>query len=137
MNSCNVTGRVGLIAQLRHDRAGHAHLRLRIASNDSFAGAEHTSWFTVHCYEANAVRASQMLHKGQRVYVQGVLIARKYINKEQVEVTELELHAHQIEFLERARAQVSPDTTPPDTPDTSWTMGDFVLPCLDDERGPT
>jgi single-stranded DNA-binding protein len=127
MNSASITGRIGVIDPLRHMRSGRAHVRMRVASSDYFAGKEHTTWFTVHCYDASAVHASRVLEKGQRVCVQGVLIARTYQNKLDVKITELELHTNQIEFLDRARSNSAGDEA------SSAMIEGCVLPDLDDD----
>ena len=52
-----------------------------------------TQWFTVNAWRALAEHCGRSLHRGQPVLVHGRLSAHTYINKANVEVTELEVEA--------------------------------------------
>jgi single-strand DNA-binding protein len=80
--------------------AGTNIIRLRIAANQIYKGqVKETLFINVVGFGNLALTCNKYLQKGAKVLVEGRLREDKYINKEAVEVHEIQVIAHNVHFI--------------------------------------
>jgi single-strand DNA-binding protein len=104
MQKAQVIGNIGQDPEMRYSANGQPLLRFSVASNERRRGQDgeqydETTWFRVTVSGNRADSLSQILHKGMRVYVDGRLSARPWINNNDQLQAGLEIFANEVQFL--------------------------------------
>jgi single-strand DNA-binding protein len=104
INKVIIVGNLGRDPEVRYAQSGLAVCTLSIAVTERVKdGAEgwkdSTEWFRVVLFGKTAENAGQYLQKGRQVYVEGRLKTDKYMDKEGVERTSVEVVGNTIQFL--------------------------------------
>src|SRR5205807_6365586 len=68
---------------------------------------DETEWHRIVAWERLAELASQYLHKGSKVYVEGRIASRKYTDNQGVERTSYDIVANDLTLLDRREAASS------------------------------
>jgi single-strand DNA-binding protein len=78
------------------------------------AGAWHdeTEWHRVVCWERLATLVQEYLHKGSKVYVEGRIQSRKYLDRQNIERTAYKIVASDLTLLDRAPVEATPVGSP-------------------------
>jgi single-strand DNA-binding protein len=99
-----LVGNIGSEPESRFTASGQPLLTFSVASNyraKNLAGNwdDMTEWIRVTLFGARAERLSTMLHKGQRVYVDGRLEAKPWTDRNGAIRAGLEMIASDVEFM--------------------------------------
>src|SRR4029078_12083878 len=86
LNKVQMTGRLGADPEMRFTPQGHAVTTFRVASNRTWRSAdgetaEEAQWFPVAACNKLAEVCNQYLAKGSRVYVEGRLQTRQWLDQ--------------------------------------------------------
>ena len=86
LNKVQLTGRLGADPELRYTAQGSAVVPFRVASNRSWtssSGAAHedTEWFRVVAWNKLAETCKQYLAKASKVYIEGRLQTRQWVDQ--------------------------------------------------------
>ncbi len=117
LSRVQVIGHTGQEIELRYTPDGKevANFSVAVAT-----GKDETTWFRIALFGKTAKVAADYLKKGNAVYVEGDLKARKWKNKEGAEQTSLEVAGNKLVLLEKKREQPEeaekPDPTDDDIP---------------------
>ena len=122
LNKVMVIGNLGRDPEVRYSQSGMAICNLsvavteRVKDGDSWKDA--TEWFRVVCFGKTAENAAQHLAKGRQVFVEGRLSTQKYIDKNGVEKTSVEVVCSSLTFLGGAggAGRDTPDNAMPPGP---------------------
>lgn len=115
LNKVTIIGNIGRDPEARYTQDGKLIVNLAVATSESWRDKttgerkEKTEWHRVVIFnEQLAKLASEYLHKGSKVYIEGSLVTRKYTDKDGIERynTEITLQQYggQLIFLD-ARPQ--------------------------------
>jgi single-strand DNA-binding protein len=107
LNEVNVTGRLGRDAVVRHTKNGHVVANFSVAVNESYKDLlgewrQKTTWYRVQVWEELAETVSGCLLKGARVYVEGRLALRNWVDRENRKHAYREIVARDVCFLDTA-----------------------------------
>jgi single-strand DNA-binding protein len=114
LNKIILIGRLGTDPEMRFTAAGKSMTTFRLAVTTRERGTDgemvdHTEWFTVIAFGAQADACNLWLQKGQLVYVEGRLRSRSFQGRDGVTRHVNEVLAHRVVFLARtADAQEGP-----------------------------
>jgi single-strand DNA-binding protein len=102
MLKCALIGNLGSDAELRYGANGNAFLRFNVASNfrryEDGVQTDATQWVRVTVGGARAETIQPYLKKGQRVYVDGRLEARPWVDQQGNPQAGLEIFASEVQF---------------------------------------
>jgi single-strand DNA-binding protein len=107
VNKVTLIGNLGRDPEVRHLNSGEPVVSLRIATSESWKDKdsgerkEKTEWHSVVIFNENLARiAEQYLRKGSKVYVEGQLQTRKWVDQSGVEkyTTEIVLQRYRGEL---------------------------------------
>ncbi|MBU2443975.1 MAG: single-stranded DNA-binding protein [Bacteroidetes bacterium] len=106
LNKVMLIGYTGKDAEVRYSNTGLAVLTISLATNEPYKDAEgnwkeNTTWHDIVCYGNLAERMKENLKKGKRVYVEGRISKRNYIDKNQNKRWVTEVVGSNIILLER------------------------------------
>jgi single-strand DNA-binding protein len=104
LNKIMLIGNLGRDPEMNVTGDGTPFTRFSIAVNRRTKNAngersEETEWFNVVAWRSLAERCNTYLQKGSKVYLEGRLTQRKYIDKNGAERTTVEVVANDVEFL--------------------------------------
>ena len=105
VNKVILVGNLGAQPELRTLPSGSVVANLRLATSETrknrAAGSttEHTEWHRIVLFDRQAELASQYLHKGSQVYIEGKLRTRKFQSQDGSEKYITEVIADQMQFL--------------------------------------
>jgi single-strand DNA-binding protein len=104
MLKATLVGNLGQDPEMRYSAEGRPVLTFRVASNYRTRSPEgewqdRTEWVRVRVVGQRAESLSQYLHKGSRVFVDGRLEARPWLNNQQQPQSGLEIFATDVEFM--------------------------------------
>ncbi|MCC6178502.1 MAG: single-stranded DNA-binding protein [Chloroflexi bacterium] len=104
MLKATIIGNLGNDPDMRYSSEGRPFLRFNVASNFRARSPEgewqdRTEWVRVTVFGQRAEQLSQYLRKGSRVYVEGRLEARPWMNNQQQPQAGLEVVASDVEFM--------------------------------------
>lgn len=128
LNRIVMIGRLTRDPELRSTPSGVSVCSFTVACDDSYRGqnGEKTTVFmNCSCFRNIAENVAKFTRKGSLVAVYGRLTQRKYVNRDNVQVTVTEISADGVEFLEPKSANPTAagfqaDATAPDVvPDVS------------------
>lgn len=106
LNKVMLIGYTGKDAEVRYSNTGLAVLTISLATNEPYKDAEgnwkeNTTWHDIVCYGNLAERMKENLKKGKRIYVEGRISKRNYIDKNQNKRWVTEVVGSNIILLER------------------------------------
>jgi single stranded DNA-binding protein len=106
-NKVSVTGRLGRDAVVRYTKNSHTVANFSVAVDESYKDLlgqlqKKTAWHRVQVWDELAETVSPGLMKGTRVYVEGRLIHRQWIDRENKPRTSTEVVASDVRFLDTA-----------------------------------
>ena len=104
LNKVMIIGNIGADPETKYLPSGSTICNLRVATSESWKDKdgqkqERTEWHSISIFGKLADIASQYLHKGSKVYIEGSLRTRKWQDKEGVE-------RYTTEIVEIGRAHV-------------------------------
>jgi single-strand DNA-binding protein len=88
LNKVILCGALGADPELKFTQGGKAHLRLRVATTESWwdkeaqSRKERTEWHTVSLWGKRAESLSKLLSKGSKVWIEGRLQTRSWDDKD-------------------------------------------------------
>jgi single-strand DNA-binding protein len=92
LNMCCLIGNLGADPEIRRTQSGNAIANLRIATSESWKDKtsgerkEKTEWHRIVIFNENLAKiAEQYLKKGSKIYVQGQLQTRKWVDQQGIE----------------------------------------------------
>lgn len=115
MNKILLIGNLGRDPEMSYLQDGTAVTKFSLAvsrpsRNSGGERDRETDWYNVTAWRQLAERCSQYLHKGSKVYVEGRLVQRKYVDKSGVERTSIDVTLTDMEMLTPKNQQ--PDGAP-------------------------
>lgn len=96
---------------------GRLLVKFRLAAQHRTSKENVTTWVNVACFGKLAELAKAYLHKGSKIYVEGLPAARAYKNRQDEVMASIDLTADQIEFLDRRGEATEAAPTPVDNSD--------------------
>lgn len=140
LNRIVIIGRLTRDPELRKTPSGVSVASFTIASDDSYRsqnGEKNTVFLNCSCFRNTADNVAKFTRKGSLVAVYGRLTQRKYVNRENVQVTVTEINADGVEFLEPKSAAaadgfVADAAAPGPIPDASNNDSDSIDVIEDD-----
>ena len=111
VNKVLLIGRLGKDIELRQTGAGSSIANLTLATDRRYKDGQgnaqtETEWHSVVFFGKTADIASQYLHKGSMVYIEGRLHTRKYTDKQGIERYVTEIIGETLQFLDKKPADV-------------------------------
>ena len=105
INKAILIGNIGKDFELRKTAAGSSIANLTLATTRRYKDGqgqqqEETEWHSVVFFGKTAEIASQYLHKGSSVYVEGRLHTRKYTDKQGIERYATDIIGETLQFLD-------------------------------------
>lgn len=117
VNKVILVGRLGKDIELRQTGAGSSIANLTLATDRRYKDGQgnqqtETEWHSVVFFGKTADIASQYLHKGSMVYIEGRLRTRKYTDKDGVDRYVTEIIGENMQFLDKKTQQASSPARP-------------------------
>lgn len=111
VNKVILIGRLGKDIDLRQTGAGSSIANMTLATDRRYKDGQgnaqtETEWHNIVFFGKTAEIASQYLHKGSSVYVEGRLRTRKYTDKQGIERYVTEIIGETLQFLDKKPADV-------------------------------
>src|SRR5690242_1483441 len=100
LNQCSFIGRLGKDPEMNYTPNGKAVTKFSLAVDQG--KGQDTLWLTIVCWNDLAERMHEYLSKGQLVFVQGRLVQRSYVDKNQVKRVALKLSPPRCKCLRKA-----------------------------------
>lgn len=118
-NRMTIIGNLGGDPELKTLPSGSVVADFSVAVNDKHKNAsgalvDHTQWYRVSCFDKLGEIAATYLKKGQRVYIEGPLVARTYTGNDGQARISLDIKARVMQMLGGPRIEAateSEDTT--------------------------
>lgn len=112
VNKVVLIGRLGRDIDLRQTGAGSSIANMTLATDRRYKDSQgnqqtETEWHSVVFFGKQAEVASQYLHKGSSVYIEGRLRTRKYKDKDGIDRYVTEIIGEHMQFLDKKPATVS------------------------------
>lgn len=109
VNKVILIGNLGQDPVVRYTPSGQAVANFSLATSRSRKDpsgnwTDETEWHRIVAWERNAETASQYLHKGSKVYIEGRIQSRKYTDNQGVERTSYDIVANDLTLLDRRDA---------------------------------
>jgi single-strand DNA-binding protein len=113
LNKVLIMGVLVQDTELRFTPTGTKTANLRVAIHRRYKNKaqeikEETEFITVVVWQVLAENCAKYLKKGSRIFVEGRLKTRQYIDKNQVNQTVTEIIAENVEFLDKAEVKEEP-----------------------------
>lgn len=111
VNKVVLIGRLGKDIELRQTGSGSSIANLTLATDRRYKDGQgnsqtETEWHSVVFFGKTADIASQYLHKGSSVYIEGRLRTRKYKDKDGIDRYVTEIIGEHLQFLDKKPADV-------------------------------
>jgi single-strand DNA-binding protein len=121
VNKVILVGNLGADPEVRTSPNGSSIANLRVATGEAWRDQqgqlqERTEWHAVSAWGKTAELCGQYLAKGRKVYVEGRLESREYIDKEGVKRKVWEVRADKVTFLDGTKR----DEERPSASDAVW-----------------
>jgi len=115
-NKVTLLGRVGRDAVVRQTKNGHTVANFSVGVDESYKDRlgewqEKVTWHRVQVWGELAETAGKDLQLGVRVYVEGRLVYRHWVDRQSQERTSAEIVASQIRFLDAAPRRQATSTS--------------------------
>ena len=109
LNKAILIGNIGKYFELRKTAAGSSIANLTLATTRRYKDGqgqpqEETEWHNIVFFGKTAEIASQYLHKGSSVYVEGRLRTRKYTDKQGIERYATDIIGETLQFLDSKKS---------------------------------
>lgn len=109
INKVILIGRLGKDIDLRQTGAGSSIANMTLATDRRYKDGQgnaqtETEWHSVVFFGKTAEIASQYLHKGSSVYIEGRLRTRKYTDKQGIERYATEIIGETLQFLDSKKS---------------------------------
>ena len=109
VNKVILVGRLGKDIDLRQTGAGSSIANMTLATDRRYKDAQgnaqtETEWHSVVFFGKTAEIASQYLHKGSSVYIEGRLHTRKYTDKQGIERYATDIIGETLQFLDSKKS---------------------------------
>jgi single-strand DNA-binding protein len=106
VNKVILVGNLGRDPEMRYTPSGQPVANFSLATSRGRQDAngnwtDETEWHRIVVWERLAELASQSLHKGSKVYVEGRIQSRKYTDNQGVERTSYDIVANDLTLLDR------------------------------------
>ncbi len=101
LNQCSFIGRLGKDPEMNYTPNAKAVTKFSLAVDQG--KNQDTLWLTIVCWDTLAERMNEYLSKGQLVFVQGRLVMRPYVDKNQVKRVAIEIVASTVQMLEKGK----------------------------------
>ena len=101
LNQCSFIGRLGKDPEMSYTPNAKAVTKFSLAVDQG--KHQDTLWLNIVCWNELAERMNEYLSKGQLVFVQGRLVQRSYVDKNQVKRVAIEIVASTIQMLEKGK----------------------------------
>ena len=121
LNKVQLIGNLGRDPEIRYLQSGNSMTTFSIATGKTWTDQatnqrrERTDWHNVVCWGRIAEVASQYLHKGSKVYIEGELQTRSFEREGQTHYR-TEVNCRELIMLDRAEAGAGPANTQYDRP---------------------
>lgn len=79
----------------------------RVSRTPSGEKKEETEWFNIVAWRQLAETCEKYLHKGSKVYIEGRITQRKYVDKEGIQRTAVDVIANDMKMLDSKAASAS------------------------------
>ena len=99
LNQCSFIGRLGKDPELSYTPNAKAVTKFSLAVDQG--KDQKPLWLNIVCWNDLAERMNEYLNKGQLVFVQGKLVQRSYVDKNQVKRVATEIVASTVQMLEK------------------------------------
>ena len=114
VNKVVLIGRLGRDIDLRQTGAGSSIANMTLATDRRYKDSQgnqqtETEWHSVVFFGKQAEVASQYLHKGSSVYVEGRLRTRKYTDKQGIERYATDIIGETMQFLDSKKSTGEPN----------------------------
>lgn len=109
VNKVILVGRLGKDIDLRQTGAGSSIANMTLATDRRYKDGQgnaqtETEWHSVVFFGKTAEIASQYLHKGSSVYIEGRLHTRKYTDKQGIERYATDIIGETLQFLDSKKS---------------------------------
>lgn len=109
LNKAILIGNIGKDFELRKTAAGSSIANLTLATTRRYKDGqgqpqEETEWHNIVFFGKTAEIASQYLHKGSSVYIEGRLHTRKYTDKQGIERYATDIIGETLQFLDSKKS---------------------------------
>jgi len=112
VNKVILIGNLGADPEVRYTAAGKAVGDIRVATTFKSGDNETTEWHRVVLWEKLAEVASQFLHKGDPVYIEGRIATRSWDDKDGNKKYTTEVVAERMQLLGSRKAADASETAP-------------------------
>jgi single-strand DNA-binding protein len=104
MNKIILIGNLGRDPEMSYTPNGIAVTKFSIAvsrrvTTSSGEKKNETDWYNIAAWRQQAETCNTYLHKGNKVYIEGRLVPRRYTDRNNIERTSLDVTLSDIEFL--------------------------------------
>lgn len=106
INKVILMGYAGKDAEIRYYNDKQAYTQFSLATHRTFyrqkggTPTEQTDWHRIVVFGEAAITASERVHKGSRLFIEGRLSTRQFKDKNNLQVTITEVVAERIEYLD-------------------------------------
>ena len=109
LNKVQIIGNLGADPEMRYTPSGTAVTNFRVAVSRTRRGPDgnnidETEWFRIVAWDSPNYKLAEIcdkyLRKGSKVYVEGRLQSRKYVDRENIERTSVEIVASEMIMLD-------------------------------------
>src|SRR2546425_4810462 len=114
LNQCSFIGRLGKDPEMNYTPNAKAVTKFSLAIDQG--KNQETLWLNIVCWNELAERMNEYLSKGQLVFVQGRLVQRSYVDKNQVKRVITEIIASTVQMLEKGTKPLPADESTEDAP---------------------
>ena len=118
VNKVILIGNLGADPEVRHLQNGAAVANFRIATSETYKDKttgekrEQTEWHSIVAWRGLAEITEKYLRKGSKVYIEGKLRTRKWQDKDGHDRQTTEIHADEMNMLDRAAGEGSTANRP-------------------------
>lgn len=106
LNKAQLIGYLGKDPELRHTQNNQAWCNFTVATNESWVDKstgelkERTEWHNIVCWARLAEIAAQYARRGHRIYIEGKIQSREYVDKEGITRKAFEIVANDLLLLD-------------------------------------
>ena len=99
LNKVMLIGRAGRDAESRVSKNGVAMSTFSLAVTEKYKENQTTEWFNVVAYNRQAEFLNRYLKKGTLVYIEGSVHAKKWVNQQGVNQTDIQVVCNEVRLL--------------------------------------
>lgn len=134
LNKIMLIGYVGRDAEVKYTNTGLAVMRFSLATDQNQKDQngnwqKTTTWHDIVCFDKLAENMKDYVKKGRRVYVEGRLIKRDYVDKQNIRRFVVEVYTDNLILLDRP-------TTAEETDQTETQISEPPAPEISNETKP-